>query len=270
MVGRGLSGWRSGIKHDCSRVFELVQSGSSYENGLGVHVDIEEDVLYPLLKSSDLARNRQPRKWLLVPHKTMASSPENLQQSAPKAWEYLLANAALLAKRGSSIYRNRPRFSVFGVGEYSFSQWKVAISGLYKQIEFVRVPPFEGRPVVLDDTCYFFACQSKDECEFLYKIVQSEPAQEFWSAFVFWDAKRPITAQVLNLLDFAALAHATGMESDLSRILAERQLVRYTEGAQQGLLFREGLAECRADEASGNDEMASQQQHAADGAVCRR
>jgi len=239
LLGRGLSGWRSGIKHDCSDVFELVQKGGKLENGMGACVDVEDEVLFPLLKSSDLARRRDPRKWLLVPQRTMSASPEDLQRFAPKAWRYLLANAGLLAKRGSSIYRNRPRFSIFGVGHYAFSPWKVAIAGLYKKLEFVKVAPFEGRPVVLDDTCYFFSCQSEQECNVLYELVQSEPAQEFWSAFVFWDAKRPITAQVLNLLDFAALARTAGMESEVTRILAERQLVRYTEGSHQPLLFRE-------------------------------
>ncbi len=239
LLGRGLSGWRSGIKHDCSKIFELVPNGNGYENGLGVRVDVEDGVLYPLLKSSDLARNRHPRKWLLVPQKTMTASSADLQRSAPKAWEYLLANTALLARRGSSIYRNRPRFSIFGVGAYSFAPWKVAISGLYKQLEFVKVSPFQGQPVVLDDTCYFFPCQTEDECDALHQLVNSIPAQEFWSAFIFWDAKRPITAQVLNLLDFAALAGAAGMESNITRILAERQLVGYTEGAHQQLLLRE-------------------------------
>ncbi len=250
--GRGLSGWRSGIKHDCSKVFELVRRDSEFENGLGMGVDVEAAVVFPLLKSSDLARNRRPRKWLLVPQRTMTESPEDLQQRAPKAWQYLLANAELLAKRGSAIYRNRPRFSIFGVGEYSFSRWKVAISGMYKKLEFVEVAPFQGRPVVLDDTGYFFACQSKQERQTLHALVESEPAQEFWSAFVFWDTKRPITAQILNLLDFAALARATGMESDVTRILAERQLARYTEGAHlpacpaqsgQQRLFREDSGE---------------------------
>ena len=239
LLGHGLSGWRSGIKHDCSKVFELVQRDAGYENGLGRRVDVEAEVVFPLLKSSDLARNRQPRKWLLVPHRTMTASPEELQRHAPKAWQYLLGNAALLERRGSAIYRNRPRFSIFGVGDYSFSPWKVAISGLYKKLAFVEVPPYQDRPVVLDDTCYFFACRSQHECHALRELVESAPAREFWSAFIFWDAKRPITAQILNLLDFAALARATGMESDITRILAERQIVRYTEGAHQQLLFRE-------------------------------
>jgi hypothetical protein len=242
-LGHGLSGWRSGIKHDCSDVFELVQCDSAYENGLGECVDVEPDVLFPLLKSSDVARNRPPRKWLVVPQRTMSASPEQLQRLAPKAWQYLLGNAERLAKRGSSIYRNRPRFSIFGVGEYSFSPWKVAVSGLYKKLEFITVAPFRGRPVVLDDTCYFFPCQSERECLALYELVRSKPAREFWSAFIFWDSKRPITAEVLNLLDFAALARAASIDNEVLRVLAERQLVRYTEGAHQQMLFREDFAE---------------------------
>jgi len=103
----------------------------------------------------------------------------------------------------------------------------------------------------------------------LYELVQSELAREFWSAFVFWDAKRPITAQVLNLLDFAALARTTGMESEVARVLAERQLVRYTEGSQQQLLFREEAEEYAVDPSIDADELAAQQQHSADG-VSRR
>jgi hypothetical protein len=269
LLGRGLSGWRSGIKHDCSNVFELVQRGGEYINGLGMPVDIESETVFPLLKSSDLASNRLPRKWLLVPQRTMTASPEQFQRSAPKAWHYLLAHSAALAKRGSSIYRNRPPFSIFGVGEYSFSRWKVAISGLYKKLEFVEVAPFQDRPVVLDDTCYFFPCQSEQECKTLHELVQSEHAREFWSAFIFWDAKRPITAQILNLLDFAALARSVGMQSSVTRVLAERQLVRYTEGAHQQLLFREDSEEYFVEPEAGADKEAAQQQHAADGATRR-
>ena len=244
LSGRGLSGWRSGIKHDCSKVFELAQNDAGYENGLGMPVDVEAEVVFPLLKSSDLARNRRPRTWLLVPQRTMRALPGELQREAPKAWRYLLANAAHLERRASSVYRNRRRFSIFGVGDYSFSPWKVAISGLYKKLKFVEVAPFQHQPVVLDDTCYFFACRSERECRALRELVESEPAREFWSAFIFWDAKRPITAQTLNLLDFAALAKVAGMESDVTRVLAERQLVRYAERAHQRLLFREGSEEC--------------------------
>ncbi|ABU57175.1 class I SAM-dependent methyltransferase [Roseiflexus castenholzii] len=247
LTGTGFRGWRSGIKHDCSNVFELRIECGNLVNGLGEFVDIEPEVLFPLLKSSDLAAHRKPHRWMLVPQRAMSDDPSRLRLDAPKAWNYLTAHAHLLDERKSSIYRNRPRFSVFGVGPYSFAPWKIALSGLYKKLEFVQVPPFLERPVVFDDTCYFFPCQSEEECNLLYELVTSEPAREFWSAFIFWDAKRPITAQLLNSLDLMALARLLGKECDRVRTLAERQIVEYTEGVFQRLLFREETADYESD-----------------------
>lgn len=239
LAAPGLNGWRSGIKHDCSTVFELDPREGAFANGLGEQVQIEQEVVFPLLKSSDLARHRRPRKWMLVPQRSMSDSPDGLQRTAPKAWRYLTEHSGLLDKRASSIYQNRPRFSIFGVGPYSFSQWKIAISGLYKKLDFVAVPSIEGKPVVLDDTCYFFPCDSEEECDVLRRLVTSEVAAEFWSAFIFWDEKRPITAKLLNALDLSALAEVTGQTGAIARILAERQVVEYTGQSHQRLLFRE-------------------------------
>lgn len=156
LTGTGLRGWRSGIKHDCGRVFELRVEQGNLVNGLREAVDLEPEVLYPLLKSSDIAAHRSPRLWMIVPQQTTNDDPRRLRRDAPRAWNYLNEHAHLLERRKSSIYRNRPRFSIFGVGPYSFAPWKVAISGLYKKLEFAQVSPFQERPVVLDDTCYFF------------------------------------------------------------------------------------------------------------------
>jgi SAM-dependent methyltransferase len=224
-AGAGLRGWRSGIKHDCSKVFELRSDNGKWVNGLGEWVDLEPEVLFPVLKSSDLAAHTEPRRWLVVSQRKMGEDPSHLRADAPKTWGYLMAHAHFLDKRKSSVYKIRPPFSIFGIGPYSFSPWKVAISGLYKKLAFLQVPPFQGRPVVLDDTCYFFPCQSQEECNVLYELVMSEPAKEFLSAFIFWDAKRPITAHLLNLLDLAALARVLGKEDEVTRKLAERQLV---------------------------------------------
>jgi len=225
LVGNGFRGWRSGIKHDCSKVFQLHVELGRFVNGLGEFVELEPEVLFPLLKSSDLAAHRKPRRWMVVPQRTMSDDPSHLRSDAPKTWNYLTEHAHLLDKRKSSIYKNRPPFSIFGVGPYTFAPWKVAISGLYKKLEFVQVSPFRGRPVVLDDTCYFFPCKSRAECDLLYELVMSDPAREFWSALIFWDAKRPITAQLLNSLDLMVLARVLGKEGEVAHALAERQLV---------------------------------------------
>jgi len=238
LIADGLSGWRSGIKHDCSRIFELTrQEEGVYLNGLGESIELEQTVVYPLLKSSDLARNRKPRKWLLVPHESMNADVGLLQKKAPQAWEYLEAHSKFLEKRGSSIYRKRHPFSIFGVGAYSFAPWKIAISGLYKELTFVKVSEYEKRPVVFDDTCYSFPCRSQEECDILFELLSSKAARDFLLAFIFWDAKRPITAQILNQLDLSLLAEALGKKTKITERLSQRQTARYTKHEGQQLLF---------------------------------
>ena len=219
----GFVGWRSGLKHDCSRVFELQRSRHGWRNSLDEPVSVEAEVVFPLLKSSDVAHGRAPRKHVLVPQRSMGESPSALQQRAPKAWRYLHTHRKTLAARASAIYRGRPPFSIFGVGPYSFSPWKVAIAGLYKSLRFEKVAPLDGRPVLLDDTCYFLPCETEADCESLIELLRSPPATEFYSALAFWDAKRPITAKLLNQLDLAAVAkHLDKWSTDLARLLTRR------------------------------------------------
>jgi len=233
----GLIGWRSGIKHDCSKVFELTLKDGVYTNGLGEQIELEQEVVFPLLKSSDLARNRLPRKWLLVPHKSMKDDVSILHRKAPKAWRYLEAHIDFLQKRGSSIYKKRHPFSIFGVGAYSFSPWKVAISGLYKELSFVKVSEFNSRPIVLDDTCYSFPCQTEDECNLLFDLLTSDLVREFLSAFIFWDTKRPITAEILNRLDLKSLGEVLSCDANKIGALAQRQVAQYAKQEGQQVLF---------------------------------
>lgn len=203
--------WRSGIKHDCARVMELRKDNGLYVNRAGEMCELEETYLYPMLKSSDLAgKSARHNLWMLVTQHKVGDLTHPIKYIAPKTWEYLSVYSRLLDKRKSSIYKGRPRFSIFGVGEYSFKMWKVAISGLYKSLKFQVVAPQNDKPTVLDDTCYFLACESKDEATLLAEMLNSEPAQQFWQSLIFWDAKRPVTAKLLRKLDIRALAKELG------------------------------------------------------------
>lgn len=198
--------WRSGVKHDCSKVMELKKVGDKYENGLGESVELEENFIYPLLKSSDIANgNLEPRRFVLVTQKDVKDDTEKISETAPQTWNYLISHAEYLDRRGSSIYKKRPRFAIFGVGDYSFAPWKVAISGFYKKLNFSVVGSYENKPVVLDDTCYFLPFETESEARKICELLSSTAAREFFESFIFWDAKRPITVDVLQKLNFEKL-----------------------------------------------------------------
>lgn len=202
--------WRSGVKHDCSKVMELKKNGNKYENGLGEIIELEEEFVYPLLKSSDIANgNLEPRRFVLVTQKGVKDDTEKISEIAPKTWRYLISHAKYLDNRGSSIYKKRPRFAVFGVGDYSFAPWKVAVSGFYKKINFNLIGNYKNKPIVLDDTCYFISFDSKVEAEKICNLLNSDIAREFFQSFIFFNAKRPVTVEILQKLNLEKLAQFT-------------------------------------------------------------
>lgn len=217
--------WRSGIKHDCSKVMEIERSGESYKNGFGELIKLENDYIYPMLKSSDVGNGdiRLGRKYMLVTQRFVGEDTISIKRTAPLTWRYLEKHDKELSKRASSIYRNRPRFSIFGVGGYSFSPWKVAISGFYKRLSFKAVGPYEKKTVVLDDTVYFLPCWSEDEANFITLLLNSQPAIDFLDSMIFWSDKRPITIDILKKLDLHALSKELGKEADYLRFARQRR-----------------------------------------------
>lgn len=217
--------WRSGVKHDAARIMEFRREGSTYVNGLGEEYHLEADWLYPLLKSSDVANGRlHPSRYVLLTQQRISDDTETLRETAPKTWQYLVDHAEQLDRRRSSIYAKRARFAVFGIGDYTFSPWKVAISGLYKTLRFQPIGSAGGKPIVLDDTCYFIPCDSESEASFFANLLNSEPAQRFISSLVFTDAKRPITIDVLKRIDLKNLSQRLGQARKAVEYLASPAL----------------------------------------------
>lgn len=212
--------WRSGVKHDAAGVMEFRKENGHFTNGRHEECQLEATYLFPLLKSSDVANGRTtPERYVLVTQRKPSDDTEAIQERAPKTWAYLTAHASALDQRGSIIYQKRHRFSVFGVGDYTFAPWKVAVSGLYKNCRFEVIGQQHGKPIMLDDTCYFIPCSSEEEAIFLCELLNSDVCQRFLRSLVFFDAKRPVTIDVLNRIDLKKVAEHVNRESEARRFL---------------------------------------------------
>jgi hypothetical protein len=99
---------------------------------------------------------------------------------------------------------------VFGVGPYTFSPWKVAVSGLHKKLAFNVVGPIEDRPVVFDDTCYHLSFEKPEAARLVADLLSDECSRALLGSLIFWDAKRPITTEVLQRLDLGKVAARSG------------------------------------------------------------
>lgn len=201
--------WRQGLKHDCSKIMELEKANGHYVNGLNKEVKLEDGLVYGFLKSSDLKNTviSQTRKFTIVTQKKVGQETKYIKTEYPKTYQYLTQHQASFDARKSSIYNNKPLFSIFGIGDYSFKPYKVAISGLYKTFHFTLILPQDNKPVMLDDTCYLIGFNNLEFAVYSLILLNSETTVKFLQSVTFSDAKRTFTKDVLMRIDLLELAH---------------------------------------------------------------
>ena len=198
--------WRQGIKHDCSKVVELAIENGKFINGFKESVLIEPHYLYPLIKSSMIKSFiiEKSAKYLILPQKYINESIEYIGKQFPLTWNYLIRYEKNFSKRKSIIYSKGPRFAMFGIGEYSFAPYKVAVSGFYKTPVFSLLHNKE-KPMMLDDTCYFLSFKSFSTAYVVMLLLNNNITQSFLKAIAFLDSKRPYTKSILQRIDFSKL-----------------------------------------------------------------
>jgi hypothetical protein len=200
--------WRQGLKHDCSTVMELEKVNEHYVNGLNEEVELEDGLVYGILKSSDLKNTviNQTRKFTIVTQRKVGQETKYIKTEYPKTYQYLAQHQASFDARKSSIYNNKPLFSIFGIGDYSFKLFKVAISGLYKTFHFTLILPQDNKPVMLDDTCYLIGFDKIEFAVYSLILLNSDTTVRFLQSVTFPDAKRTFTKDVLMRIDLLEIA----------------------------------------------------------------
>ena len=233
---------------------------------------IEPDLVYPLLRGQDVKRwSAMSSVYILVTHLPGAglkAIPESqMAVERPRTYSYLRHFEDLL--RQSGIYRryfksNAPFYSVFNVGDYTFSPYKVVFREIAAQMTCAVITPMEGRPVIPDHKLVLCPFTSKEEAHFVCALLNSAPArfvvnsysiETQFSTHVFdyvrvprFDPASPTHLALSSLSQQAHAATATGdaarvwaIEAEIDRLAA--QLWGLTEAELREI--QESLAELR-------------------------
>ena len=220
--------WRQGVKHDCSKIMELSLKNNELINGKNEVVHIEKNLVYPLVKSSMF---KSPiindfSKYVIITQKKVRQDTKYIKSKFPKTWNYLNSYVDCFDKRKSTIYKNSPAFSMFGIGEYSFSSYKVGLSGFYKKPLFSLLYSYDGKPVMMDDTCYFISFSSFDMAYVAMLLLNSPKVQEFLINVAFLDSKRPYTKKILKRIDFKKITDYTNI-NDMFKVETTLNISHY-------------------------------------------
>jgi hypothetical protein len=154
---------------------------------------IEPDLLYPLLRWSNVRRYRAaPRHHILLVQdvqRRIGIDETTIRECYPYTLNYLDRFRDLLTARAAyRRYQDRGAFySMYNVGPYTIAPVKVVWRRMDRRItaavvETVDDPILGRRPIVPQETCVLVACESTDEAHYLCAMLNSAAVSDLVAA----------------------------------------------------------------------------------------
>ncbi|MGQ4557686.1 type I restriction endonuclease subunit M [Halobellus sp. GM3] len=168
---------RHGVKDDAKAVYAVDRS-TIERHGL------ESDHVYPYLKSKHIVKyGLFGHDLQLVPQRRAGADNEaELRRQTPQTYAYLEAHRGRLRDRGSSWFEGGPFYSLFGLGPYTWSDYKVVWCRLGFKPHFAVVSTVTDslvgeKTVVPGDHCMFVGTDDEREAHYLCALLNSAPYQ---------------------------------------------------------------------------------------------
>jgi hypothetical protein len=167
---------RHGVKDDAKDVFSIDRDQLS---------ELEHDHVYPYLRSKHIVKYGLFGHDLhLVPlEKTNVDNEAELEATCPNTHEYFSANRERLESRSSSWLQSGTFYNLFGLGEYTWTAYKIVWCRLGFKPHFAVVstrhdPDLGEKMVVPGDHCMFIATDDRYEAHFLCGLLNSAIYQQ--------------------------------------------------------------------------------------------
>lgn len=209
---------RHGVKDDARDVFEIEPERVG---------DLEPDRIFPYLKSRHIVKyGLFGHGYRLVPVDLAGEDNEAwLREACPLTYAYLDDNHEALEARSSSWLDNGTFYNVFGLGEYTWAEYRVVWCRLGYKPHFVVVSTVEDerlgeKPVVPGDHCMFIGTDDEREAHVLCALLNSSIYQRTLDD-VSSDGKASLSKSVVSRLALPRLddvdARTADRLADLSR-----------------------------------------------------
>ncbi|MGQ9823285.1 MAG: N-6 DNA methylase, partial [Thermogutta sp.] len=155
-----------------------------------VNAEIEEDLVYPLLRGTEVRRWRAQRSAHVIlaqdVEKRRGIDPRTMQKRYPKTFAYLKRFEQELRRRaafkryytrkeGRTSIETGPFYSMFDVGDYTLSAVKVVWHRMVAPIGAVVVCKEHGKPILPQETHAFVGLDDPAEAFYLAGLLNSLP-----------------------------------------------------------------------------------------------
>lgn len=160
---------------------------------------MEKNFLYPMLRGRDV------RKWkynvqysIILPYTDdgKAVSKEELLAECPNTFDYfyqdrheflpILKERATYKKFILRQNEEAPEYSLYNIGKYTFSSYKVIWKALDKGVSAVTVSEDNGRIIIPDHNLLMIPLENEAEAYYLTGVLNAEIVSRFVNAYVAW------------------------------------------------------------------------------------
>ncbi len=143
---------------------------------------LEEELLFPLLRSGDVGENRaDPSRWVLLPYtgEGRLLSEVELERGYPRAWAYLGKNKKVLLARKSRFAR-KCWYALFGIGPYTFAPYKV----VWRAMGAKRLEAAVITDAIPNQAMHgYIACETREEADYLCALLNSDEIRRLTALF---------------------------------------------------------------------------------------
>ena len=197
-----------------------------------IRQEVESTRIFPLLRSGDLERwCAEPSTSIILAQdpRTRAGIPESTMAAEfPKTYRYFKrfegskSDPRRGTLRGRSLFRryykpDDPFYSMYGVGPYTMSPWKVCWTRIDTRLRAVVVgPTAQGRVVLPQETITFVPTEDPGEAHYFCALFNSSPADALVRCYS--TGKGFASAHILDTLGIPAYDGADATHCSLSRL----------------------------------------------------
>lgn len=151
---------------------------------------IEKDIVYPLIKPKDAKKwGVKTYQYMIVPQmKAGENNESDLRVDNPNAYKFLSSFRDELATRKSKWFYggDKPFYSLFGIGEYTFQKYKIVWCCMSYQPHFSVVSniddPLIGKKTFIpDNTIGYISVDTKMEAHYICSLLNSNKTQALFA-----------------------------------------------------------------------------------------
>ncbi|MFC1929735.1 Eco57I restriction-modification methylase domain-containing protein [Chloroflexota bacterium] len=197
---------------------------------------IEPELLYPLLRGQDLKRwYAQPCLQIILaqnPDTRIGWDEDWMKETLPKTYAYFKRFETQLRQRsGFRKYfeSEGPFYSIYNVGSYTLSKYKVAWTRVATDIKAAVVTPVENpiiglKPIIPADTATFVAFDTETEAHYFASLLNSSPSRFVIASYSSQSTGSFGSPHVLTHVKIPKYVSNDGLHTKLSSLSKEAHL----------------------------------------------